>query len=81
MTDDDLGQAGSPDDQGIYPGQKPDNIKFIGTDKAVIELKRENGLHWTEQEAMGFKTAVFSPREYGDNDKSSPEQNMEEEDV
>lgn len=50
-------------------------IKFIGEDKAQVEIS-SGDVHWSE---LPKPVNQFSPRIFGDNDKSSPEMNMEEE--
>jgi hypothetical protein len=49
-------------------------VRWIGRDKAQVQLQRP--LHWSENT---LPTMSFGPREYGDNDKSDPAQNWEEE--
>lgn len=69
-----LGEKGNPD---FY---KPANIRYIGQDKAVIERQPIfNGMHWSEQLALGYKVEPLSPKVYGDNDKSDPFNNIDSE--
>jgi hypothetical protein len=56
----------------------PDNIRWVGRDKAMVQLRTESGIHWSERAAMGYVAQPLSPREFGDNDKSDPEMNLEE---
>ena len=70
MRDDELDELlgrgdGDPDMHG-YPEQKPDNIHYIGQDKALVERSVDKPLHWTEQQRMGLKKTVREPRELGD---------------
>lgn len=50
-------------------------VRWVGRDKIVVERRIENP-HWSE---LPKPVTSFAPREYGDNDKSSPEQNWDEE--
>lgn len=63
----------------IGPPKEPDQInnlriRYIGEDKAVVEVVKETP-HWSE---LPKPVSMVGTREYGDNDKSSPEQNLEE---
>ena len=41
-------------------------VRFIGRDKAVVEMKRENGIHWSQRQALGYSPPAREPYELGD---------------
>lgn len=62
-------------DGDIYGYEGELNIRYIGTDKVIVERKTDS-THWSE---LPKPVNTWPPREFGDNDKSDPEQNWDKE--
>lgn len=55
----------------------PSGGRWVGTGLDTATVKIVDNPHWSELPTL---INDFPPREYGDNDKSDPEQNWEKED-